>query len=266
MPLPLCSRSRHGCPQLRRRRERVPPPGSGDCLVSDLTCGSTAPSSSRSHRRLASAARLRPSSFCVAAPSPLHRSATCIERDNSVLTPRLARSSRAPPCRHGRAKLCLPALRSARPGRFPPTPSPGSLPPSSASPAAVFLFFRKEAARSPLFPSRVDQLQRVGRAQLRCRAGPATGLPSSTTGPQPMGEQPPPDPPSCRLTGQPVSARFYFFQICDFRIIPGFAVLQKRPSCSCIYISQTVHRIKMIYICKMLRILCRLIICHFHPC
>ena len=73
-------------------------PESGDCLVSDLTCGSTTPSSSRSHRRLASAARLRPSSFCVVAPSPLRRSATCIERDNSVLTPRLARSSRAAPC------------------------------------------------------------------------------------------------------------------------------------------------------------------------
>ena len=34
-------------------------PGSGACLVSDLTYGSTAPSSSRSHRRLASAVRLQ---------------------------------------------------------------------------------------------------------------------------------------------------------------------------------------------------------------
>ena len=65
-------------------------PGSGACLVSDLTCGSTAPSSSRSRRRLSSAARLLPSSFCVAVPSHLHRSATCIERDNPALTPRLA--------------------------------------------------------------------------------------------------------------------------------------------------------------------------------
>ena len=41
-------------------------PGSDVCLVSDLTCGSTAPSSSRSRRRLASAARLH--------RRPLHRS------------------------------------------------------------------------------------------------------------------------------------------------------------------------------------------------
>ena len=65
MPSPHCSRKKPRSAMVARSSIVVGNeplrPGSGACLVSDLTCGSTAPSSSWSRRRLASSARPSPS-------------------------------------------------------------------------------------------------------------------------------------------------------------------------------------------------------------
>ena len=45
-----------------------------------------------------------------------------------------------------------------------------------------------------------------------------------------------------------------------------FQICRKPPKHHAFNNIRTVHHIKMFYICKMLRKLCRLIICHFHPC
>ena len=65
----------------------------------------------------------------------------------------------------------------------------------------------------------------------------------------------------------PDSARWYFFQ--DLRIclfILRLLFYRKPPVVHAYNNSQFVHRIKMIYIWKLLRILSSLIICNFHPC
>ena len=58
-----------------------------------------------------------------------------------------------------------------------------------------------------------------------------------------------------------------FFCCCEFvQLSRKLQIYRLHPHVHAFNNSTTVHRIKMIYICKMLRISSSFIICYFHPC
>ena len=101
------------------------------------------------------------------------------------------------------------------------------------------------------------------------------GLASRASRPSPSSSRGLPAPSPSRpifssgpnVSSAPVPARSNFFLLWTIYLISReTACLQQNPPCSCFNNSTTMHRIKMILTCKMLRNLCSLIIGHSHPC
>ena len=172
-----------------------------------------------------------------------------------------------------------PRVRSGR--KRGPASSRGWIRPSLSSPRAPASSWRSPPAPPPLVlvgrgrrprlpvAPRVS-LPRPSRSQPQAQPKPARpSRPLSTEpGKEPNVSSPPPAPLSCTLFGL---GRFgpesIFFRLCDFAFYPviyQFCRKTLEPHACNNYL--TVHQIKIIYICKMLRKLCRLIICHFPLC
>jgi hypothetical protein len=72
--------------------------------------------------------------------------------------------------------------------------------------------------------------------------------------------------PHCAPLGQPVSARIVFFSLDGFnQLFQGCQFYRKTLILHAFNISQTMHHIQIIYICKMLQFLSSFIICNFYP-